>query len=186
MNTYENQKMTVRRIFADCSLLFMTGAVIGWIYEVLLHLVADAAFVNRGMLHGPWLPIYGIGCLLMVGLKKAVGNRPVLYFVLSTAACGLAEYFTSWLMELIYNMRWWDYSDLPFNLNGRIFLGGLLGFGAAGCVFVYILLPALAKKYNNISTHTKEILAFIFILTFAADMIMSASFPNMGFGITSM
>lgn len=180
------EKISVRKIFTDSAFLFLTGAVIGWLYEVLLHLVTDGAFVNRGMLHGPWLPIYGVGCLLMVGLKIAIGGRPVLYFAASTVACGAVEYAASWLMETFYNMRWWDYSDCPLNLNGRIFAGGLLGFGIAGCLFVYGLLPILAKKYNSISVRTKEVIAFVFVLTFLADAVISAAAPNMGLGITNI
>ena len=135
--------------FTDICFWFLTGAVICWLYEVVLHLSTHGELVNRGILHGPWLPIYGTGCIIMVGLKMLIGNRPARYFVVSMVTCGVIEYVTSWLMEITYHTRWWDYSDLPWNLNGRIFVGGMVGFGIAGCLFVYGLLPVLKKSMDG-------------------------------------
>lgn len=179
------KKKHLEQILIDCIFIFLTGAVIGWLYEVFLHVVTDGAFVNRGILHGPWLPIYGTGCLVLVGLKQLIGNRPGSFFAVSVAACGVIEYVTSWLMEVIYHTRWWDYSDCMFNLNGRIFLGGLLGFGVAGCLFVYGLFPLLTKQYRKMPAKIQNWIALLFLLVFLADMALSLLFPNMGIGITN-
>lgn len=172
-------------MLTDVVFLFLAGAFIGWGYEVLLHIFKNGMFVNRGMLHGPWLPIYGFGCLVMVGLKKVIGDRPISYFFVSTIACGILEYTSSWLFETIYHVRWWDYSDFFLNLHGRIFLGGLIGFGAAGCVFVFVLLPVMKKQYLRVPEKTRYWLAVIFLVIFLVDLLMSLLCPNMGFGITS-
>lgn len=174
-----------RRMLTDAVLLFLTGAFIGWLYEVVLFIFKDGMLVNRGMLHGPWLPIYGFGCLMMVWLKRKIGNRPVLYFLISTLACGIMEYTSSWLSEIIYHVRWWDYSNCLFNLNGRIFLGGLLGFGATGCLFVFVLLPFMVKQYHKISFKNRQLLAAVLIAVFFVDLAISLFFPNTGLGITS-
>ena len=181
----DDVKLRIKKLLVDGTFLFMTGAYVGWLYEVLLHLVKDGTFVNRGMLHGPWLPIYGIGCLIVVGLKQLIGNRPGTYFVVSVAACGVIEYVTSWLMETVYHMRWWDYSGCWMNLNGRIFLGGLLGFGAAGCLFAFGVLPVLEKHYQKIPFSRKEVIAFLMLLAFFVDMVISLLCPNAGTGITN-
>ena len=174
----------IEKILTDCICLFLTGAAIGWLYEVLLHVVTDGTFVNRGILHGPWLPIYGTGCLLIIGLKKWMGHRPLSFFAVSVAACGVIEYVTSWLMEMIYHTRWWDYSDCLFNLNGRIFVGGLLGFGAAGCLFAYGLFPILQKQYQKVPTAWRRKISILLLTIFLADVLLSLFFPNMGTGIT--
>ena len=57
------EKMNVKKLLTDAAFLFLVGSLIGWLYEVGLHLVKDGVFVNRGMLHGPWVPIYGLGCI---------------------------------------------------------------------------------------------------------------------------
>ena len=179
-----NSRKKIEKLVIDCIFLFLTGAVIGWLYEVLLHLATNGTFVNRGFLHGPWLPIYGIGCLMIVGLAKPIGKRPVSFFIVSVIACGVVEYITSWLMEVIWHTRWWDYSDFILNLNGRIFVGGLLGFGIAGCLFVYGLLPFLTKPYQKIPDKVQRRIAILFLLIFLIDMILSLLYPNMGTGIT--
>lgn len=166
-------------------LLFFTGAFVGWLYEVLLFVFKDGMFVDRGMLHGPWLPIYGLGCLMMVWLKGKIGHRPALYFLISTLACGVMEYTSSWLAETVYHVRWWDYSDCFLNLNGRIFLGGLLGFGIAGCLFAFVLFPFLTKLYHRIPEERRYVLAAILLTVFLIDLALSLIFPNMGLGITS-
>ena len=174
-----------KRVLTDAVFLFLTGAFIGWLYEVLLFIFKDGMLVNRGMLHGPWLPIYGLGCLMMVWLKRKIGNRPAWYFLISTIACGVMEYASSWLSETIYHVRWWDYSDCLFNLNGRIFLGGLLGFGTAGCLFAFVLHPFLTKLYNRIPKERRLFLAAALITVFFVDLLLSLFSPNTGLGITS-
>lgn len=161
-----NNRRNIEKTMTDIILLFLTGALIGWCYEVMLHVLTAGTFANRGMLHGPGLPIYGVGCLMIVGLKKLAGKKVSVYFVISTVACGVIEYITSWGMEMIYHTRWWDYSNFPLNLNGRIFAGGLFGFGLAGCLFVYGLLPVLTKQYRKIPTKTKRVIALGFMLIF--------------------
>lgn len=180
------RKKRLEQIFVDCIFIFLTGAAIGWVYEVLLHVVTDGTFVNRGILHGPWLPIYGMGCLILVGLRWLIGKRSVLFFAVSVVACGVIEYVTSWIMEVIYHTRWWDYSDCMFNLNGRIFLGGLLGFGVAGYLFAYGVFPILTKQYRKIPGKVQRWIAFLFLAVFLADMVLSLLFPNMGAGITKV
>ena len=128
------EKMNAKKLLTDAAFLFL----IGWLYEVGLHLVKDGVFVNRGMLHGPWVPIYGLGCVMMVLLKKSIGDRPVLYFVTSVVGCGVMEYTSSWLSEKLYHARWWNYSSCPLNLNGRIFLGVA---GVIGIVVLLMLIP---------------------------------------------
>lgn len=169
---------------ATVTWLFGIGAAAGWLYEVLLHLIGEGAFVNRGMLHGPWLPIYGIGCVSISALKKLAGNRPVRYFAISVAACGVMEYAASWLMESIYHTRWWDYSAFPLNLHGRVFLAGLIGFGAAGTLFAYAVLPLLTKGFRRIPPRVRDRAAILFLLIFAVDALISLIRPNMGAGIT--
>lgn len=180
-----NKRNNAKTMITNIIFIFLTGALIGWLYEVILHIFTSEAFVNRGILHGPWLPIYGTGCLLIVGLKKLIGNRWMIYFVISTVACGMVEYMTSWLMETVYHTRWWDYSNMPLNLNGRIFVGGLLGFGAAGCIFAYGLLPILTRQYQKIPVRIKTWTAGILFAVFLLDVVLSLFCPNMGVGITN-
>ena len=165
--------------------LFLTGAFLGWLYEMVLYLFRDGTFVNRGMLHGPWLPIYGFGCLVMIWLKEQIGKHPLAFFGISVLACGVIEYFASWLLETMYHMRWWDYSGCWLNLNGRIFLGGLLTFGGAGMLFAYWLYPLLKKQMRKLSRRNRELVSTALLCIFLLDTCMSVLVPNVGVGITN-
>lgn len=183
--TMKQMKKYAAKNLTDAVLLFLTGAFLGWLYEMVLYLFKDGTFVNRGVLHGPWLPIYGFGCLVVVWLKKRVGKKPMAFFGISVLACAVIEYFGSWLLETLYHMRWWDYSDCWMNLNGRIFLGGLLGFGAAGMLFAYGLYPILKKKLGGLSRHNRELLSTVLLSVFLLDTFLSVLVPNVGMGITN-
>ena len=113
-------------------LLFLTYSFLGWVMEMIVTVIEDKEIVNRGFLVGPYCPIYGVCSIAMILLLNKVTN-PVLLFVLSIIICSVGEYLTSYILEKIFNARWWDYSNMKFNLNGRIclrncFFFGLLGF----------------------------------------------------------
>ena len=180
-NSRKNKQLP---IILSIPFLFFTGAFIGWGYEVLLHLLCYGTFVNRGVLHGPWLPIYGVGCVLIILLKKWIGKKPFTFFSVSVVGCAVLEYVTSWLLETVYHTRWWDYSNLPLNLNGRIFLGGLLGFGIAGLLFAYLVFPWMEKQFNKIPIHIQKVITALLVVIFLFDAVISLLFPNMGLGIS--
>ena len=111
--------------------VFFSFCLIGWLWEVSLHLITYGEFINRGMLHGPWLPIYGSGVVMIAVLLYRFRKKPVLEALLVVLLCGFVEYMTSYLMELSRGMRWWDYSGYFLNLNGRICGEGLAVFISA-------------------------------------------------------
>lgn len=119
-------------------LLFFIFSTFGWCWEVSIHLVLDGVFVNRGTFHGPWLPIYGAGGVLLLTVLNRVRSHPVIEFFSIILLCGIVEYGTSYYLEKVYDgKKWWDYSGYFLNLNGRICAEGLLVFGIGGMVIVY-------------------------------------------------
>lgn len=72
----------------------------GWVWEVSLHLITDGVFVNRGVLHGPWLPIYGTGGVMILAVLNKFREKPLVEFLLTIVLCGCVEYFTSWFWRL--------------------------------------------------------------------------------------
>lgn len=165
-------------------LLFFTFSFIGWIWEVSLHIVQDGAFVNRGVMYGPWLPIYGSGGVLILVLLQKVRRNPGLTFFLTVVICGIVEYGTSWYLEVTKGTKWWDYSGYFLNLNGRICAEGLFVFGLGGCAFIYILAPFFDELYKKIPPYRQLLICLMLIAAFAADSSYSRLHPNMGKGIT--
>lgn len=166
-------------------LFFFTFSFIGWIWEVMLHLVTEGAFVNRGTMFGPWLPIYGFGGLLILIVLKPFRKKPVIYFLVSMILAGVLEYSTAWYLETFKGMKWWDYSGYFLNLHGRICLEGLIVFGLGGAVVTYFIGPLLNYYYTKIKPQIAITICTILILLFSIDAIYSSKHPNAGKGITS-
>ncbi len=175
-----NKTYTVKTLI----ILFFIFSFLGWGWEVGLHLFKEGHFVNRGFLIGPYLPIYGTGGVLMLILLKKVRNRPVLTFFLIMVICAVIEYFTSYFMEQIYQVKWWDYSGYLLNLNGRICLEGTVFFGIGGCLIIYVLAPLLNNFIEKINKRTQIALCLVLLSVFIADFSHSAVHPNTGEGIT--
>lgn len=165
-------------------LLFFIYAFIGWSWEVSLHLLSDGVFVNRGVLFGPWLPIYGCGATLVIMLLKPFRDNRLLTFLLSLLICGVVEYCTSAFLEYALGMKWWDYSGYFLNINGRICMEGLLTFGLGCYAIIYIVTPLLDNLLYKIPARIAWCIAAILILFFVSDLIYSRMHPNTGKGIT--
>ena len=134
-------------------LMFFIFSVVGWVWEVMLGYVTGGVLVNRGVLHGPLLPIYGRGVILILILLKKLRKSPVAEFLGIILLSGCMEYFVSWYLEMVYDgKRWWDYSDYWLNLNGRICMEGLILFGFGGMFVVYIAAPFLDSKMQKMNS----------------------------------
>ena len=166
-------------------LIFFSFCLVGWLWEVSIHIVTDGCFVNRGVMHGPWLPIYGSGAVLILLALYRFRRKPALEFLTSVVLCGAVEYSTSWLLEKLHDgQKWWDYSGYFLNVNGRICMEGLLVFGIAGMAAVYFIAPMLDNNFSRIKENVLWILSAVLVLLFAADAVYSHRFPNTGKGIT--
>ena len=165
-------------------LIFFTFTFIGYVYEVLLGLIRNGDLVNKGMMHGPWLPIYGIGGVLILILLEKFRDKPWQLFLLAFVVCGIVEYIGSWILDFFLNIKYWNYDTFILNINGRICFEGLMVFGLGGVLFTYLLGPILDNLYNKIKPKTKNIICAILIAFFSIDYIASCIHPNQGNGIT--
>lgn len=166
-------------------LIFFVFCVTGWVWEVSLHLVADGTFVNRGMLHGPWIPIYGAGSLLILTLLYRLRRKPILEFTAIVILSGVIEYMTSYYTECLFNgKKWWDYQGYFLNLDGRICAEGLLTFGIGGMILVYLIAPMLDNYLRKMKTQIAVPLCVILLSLFMIDQVYSFINPNTGHGIT--
>ena len=164
---------------------FFFMCFVGWIWEVSLSMISYGRFVNRGVLHGPWIPIYGFGCVLILLLLKRFRMRPKVEFSMAVLLCGCIEYFTGFFLELTHNgQKWWDYTGYFLNLDGRICAEGLLVFGVGGMAFVYVIAPLIdnwVKEHLNKKLSTA---CLVLLLLFGADVVYSHFEPNVGEGVT--
>ena len=183
------QSLNYMRHYSVWSLIavFLSLSVIGWLWEVGMHLVSYGEFVNRGVLHGPWLPIYGTGAVLILTMLYRFRGRPVLEFCSTILLCGFLEYMTSLVMEIATGgMKWWDYSGYFLNLNGRICAEGLLVFGVGGLAIVYVIAPVIDGLIGEVNEKRIMAVCSALIILFAADAVYSQFQPNTGKGITDI
>lgn len=153
--------------------LFLIYSFMGWCMEVGVSLVQRKKFVNRGFLLGPYCPIYGSGAILITLLLNGFKDKPVILFFMDILLCGILEYLTSFFMEKIFHLRWWDYSDKKFNINGRICLGTIIPFGILGMCIMYITNPFFLSKIYMLNTSGLNFIFYMVLSVYIIDNIIS-------------
>lgn len=141
--------------------------------EVGCKLVELKKFINRGFLIGPYCPIYGWGCILIIILLNKYTNDPLVLFIMAIVICSILEYFTSYFMEKLFKARWWDYSRRKFNINGRICLETMIPFGLLGCLIMYFVNPFFVSIYSKIPSNILIIISSVLFTIFLTDNIIS-------------
>lgn len=141
--------------------------------EVGCKLVEFKKFINRGFLIGPYCPIYGWGCILIIILLNKYTNDPLVLFIMAIVICSILEYFTSYFMEKLFKARWWDYSRRKFNINGRICLETMIPFGLLGCLIMYFVNPFFVSIYSKIPSNILIIISSVLFTIFLIDNIIS-------------
>ena len=156
-------------------MLFIIYSFIGWSIEVVGKLIEKHKFINRGFLVGPICPIYGWGCIAIILLLSKYKSSPIILFLMAIIICSILEYFTSYFMEKLFHVRWWDYTRRKYNINGRICAETMIPFGLLGCLVVYVVNPIFAGLLNKIPVNTLNILAIIIFTLYIIDNVVSLS-----------
>lgn len=154
-------------------LMFIIFSMIGWIVEVIYVYIIDKDLVNRGYLIGPYIPIYGTCGVLMVLLLNGLYKYPLLIFILAMLLCSTIEYLTSYILEKVFNARWWDYSNQKYNLNGRICLLNAFLFGVLAIILIYLVNPFVTNILTNLDKKRLEIISLVCLTIFTTDFIVS-------------
>ncbi len=156
-------------------LLFLMFSFLGWLMEEVYAYIENGKISNRGFLIGPICPIYGVGALLIITLLEKYQNDILALFVMSTLLGAILEYLTSYIMEKIFKVRWWDYSNYKFNINGRICLSVSVIFGFLGIVTIYILKPFFESILSFFPEIVLIIIAICLGIVFITDIIISGN-----------
>ena len=120
-------------------LFFYIYCFFGWIIESIYVSVCTGNWVNRGFMRGPVIPIYGTGAVIVLFAVIPFRTSPILVFIVGTVAASILEFVTGFVMERIYKVRYWDYSDKPFNLCGYICLFNSLCWGVLSILLIYLV-----------------------------------------------
>lgn len=156
-------------------LVFLAGCLVGWVYEEIFYWMTEGLLRNRGVLYGPWLPIYGIGALGIYALKP-MKRHPVLLFLLCVGVTGAVEYLIGYAGIHFFGLRLWDYRGLFLNIDGIICFRSVVSFGILGLIFHYLLEPMGEALFRRLPERTIYTGCLILTALFLTDCILSALF----------
>ena len=147
--------------------IFIIYAFLGWCSEVAFAAVNKGKFVNRGFLNGPVCPIYGVGMLIVVLCLWSLRDRPLLLFLGSALLTTALEFVTGFVLERFFHDKWWDYSDMPFNIKGYVCLKFTVLWGLAAS----FIIGAVHRFVYMLIVKTPFVLGVILLAVFSAAFI---------------
>ena len=156
-------------------LIFLVGCFVGWIYEEIFYWITEGMLRNRGILYGPWLPIYGAGTLIIYTLKP-LKKHPVALYPLCALVSGVVEYIIGYINVRFLNLRLWDYRGLFLNLDGIVCFRSVMSFAVMGVAFLYLLEPLTGRVVRRIGSKHTRILCLVLLAVFVVDCVVSTLF----------
>ena len=161
-------------------LYFFIYSIVGWIFESTYCSIKARPphFINRGFLFGPLCPIYGAGLVSVAFIMQPFRDLdPINEFLMIMLVCSVIEYFSSYVMEKLYHVRWWSYKNSWYNItiNGRISLWTSIGFGVGGLLVMNYIHPNVEAFVGGLSFGIKFAITVSCVLLFMIDNYMSSA-----------
>lgn len=160
-------------IFYTYIFYFTIYSFLGWICETIYCAIIDKKYVNRGFLKGPFCPIYGVGALIVIVTLTPVAHNIILLFLCGMIFTSILEYFTGFLLEGIFNLKWWDYSRYKFNIKGRVCLLNSILFGILSVITVKVIDPIITRIIERIPNNIIMIIGLMLAIGFLIDTIVT-------------
>ena len=158
---------------------FIIFSLMGWVYESIYCTIRTHHWDNRVFLFGPICPIYGTGAVVATLVfneifKDGEASLWQIFFI-SMFGSAVLEFVTSYVLEKLFHAVWWDYSNAPFNIQGRICLPASIGFGIAGIFVVKYISPFVFGLFVDVPPLVIEGIAMILIAVLGADLALTVS-----------
>lgn len=150
---------------------FIIYSFLGWVLEVLYHLVINKKFINRGFLLGPLCPIYGFGAVILIVLLHNVGDSYLKVFLWGAFFASLLEFITGYVLEKLFKQKWWDYSQMKFNIGGYIALEFSIVWGFVAIFLIEYLHPFILTLIHKVPTNVMNILIPVVFVILMIDVI---------------
>ncbi len=160
---------------------FFIYCFVGWIWECCYCSVVEGKLINRGFLSGPVIPIYGCAATGMLlaffnpRMKEIVAGSSfrsyAIIFLLGMLVASVFEYFTSWIMEVLFHAKWWDYSHIPLNIRGRICFPVACFWGIMAIVLTKFLHPLVISFIEKFPRVWFERIGYVILFFFVSDLV---------------
>ncbi len=154
-------------------LLFYIFSFLGGILEISYSLIFRDKLVWGGFMYGMLRPIYGFGSLILYFIPKYFRKNFLIAFISSTIIGSIYEYFSSYILEILFNKRWWNYSNFFLNINGRICLLNSICWGILGIIFYYMLEPLTKKVFTKINKKFLTVILTLLSIYYLIDITIS-------------
>ena len=152
---------------------FFIYAFLGWCTEVVYTATNSGKFVNRGFLNGPVCPIYGFGVASVIACLTPFKDYIILSFIGAVVLISALELITGWLLETIFHQKWWDYSDMPLNINGYICLRFSLMWGFVCLVIINMINPIIYNIIELVPITIGKLVLVILLAVIIVDVIVT-------------
>jgi len=160
---------------------YFVFSVLGWIWESIYCTIKERKWQNRGFLYGPLCPIYGFGSIVALLVYDLISFGIIhqlswwMILIIGFFFSMVLVYPTSYILEKLFHARWWDYSDLPLNINGRTCVITSLGFGIGAIIIMNYLIPSYEQALVIIPASIIAISCVIFVAIHSSDITLTIS-----------
>lgn len=166
------------RNLVEMVMFFFIYSFLGWVVEVAFHALKCGKFINRGMLAGAVCPIYGFGAVIIIYLLDPIKDNLLLLFLGSAILCTILEYIAGLALDKLFHKRWWDYSNVPFNIGGYVCLQFSVYWGIGGIILVRDIQELISDFVNIFSTNVLLIVDLVFIIMMIVDTLATVRSIN--------
>ena len=153
-------------------LYFAIYSFLGWCVESIYKSILDKKLVNSGFLYGPFCPIYAFGAIIMALILTKLPNNVFIIFISSTILLTVWEYIVGVLLEKIFKTKYWDYSHLKFNINGRVCLKNSIYWGLLGVAFTFVIHPFIKQYVDMIPEKTLMYVNIVVYTVLITDVVI--------------
>lgn len=159
--------------FEQWLFFFYIYCFIGWLWETCYVSVLQGKWVNRGFMQGPFLPLYGSGAIIVLVFTLPVRTNAAAVFLIGMVSATVLEYVTGVVMEKLFHVRYWDYTNQPFNLNGHICLSSSLAWGIFSMILTMYAHTPIERFVLHMNRNVLEVLIFFLTIIISIDMFES-------------
>ncbi len=154
-------------------LFFYLYCFFGWCFESAYVSIKSKKLVNRGFMRGPFLPLYGSGATMMLVVSMPFRDNILLTYVAGVIGATVLEYVTGVTMEALFKVRYWDYSNQPFNFQGHICLGSSIAWGFLTILMTRVIHMPIERLVFSIPAAVLPYLTIIMTIYIVSDFTLS-------------
>lgn len=158
----------------ECIYFFIIGAFIGWVLEFVFRLTVGHLETTPGILNTPFCILYGLGTVVLSLVITNITTNFILLVILSMIILTIMEYATFVILQKVYGVKLWDYTNMKFNLNEKVCLEFSIIWGVLGAVYIKYLLPYLKEMYLNMNRQSLVITLYSILTVIVIDFIYSS------------